>query len=167
MGDPKVLEDLPGWRTISRNYLLVLGTAVPADDNSTKATFSGAAPPSRKRADSVRGTVAKGEGLALGSARASLATAAPCSADRQNAVRVRGIGYDDQAQDFRQRRVETSARQDHGSSAKSTSWAWTPMSMVEVAYQVRNVADYTVVRGTERARLATIASSGLWLPSRR
>lgn len=159
MGDPKVLEDFVTWGVKNypaEHYLLVLWNHGAGWDDANLYegdVFSGATPPVARKSQPIltRGTVAKGaKVLSFGSVRAGLARTrrALFRTTVENAVRLRGIGFDDQAQDFLDnvelKRVLAKIKGKLKRKIDILGMDACLMSMVEVAYQVRDSADYTV-----------------------
>ncbi|MGE5239325.1 MAG: clostripain-related cysteine peptidase [Chloroflexota bacterium] len=159
MGDPKVLEDFVSWGVNNypaEHYLLVLWNHGAGWDDANLYegdVFSGAAPPvSRKRKPVVtRSPVARGaKTLPFTLARAGLSRArrALFRTTVESAVKTRAIAFDDQAQDFLDnvelkkvmKRIKKSIKRPVDILGMDACL----MSMVEVAYQMRDVADYTV-----------------------
>lgn len=159
MGDPKVLEDFVTWGVKNypaEHYLLVLWNHGAGWDDANLYegdVFSGATPPvSRKRQPIItRGAVAKGaKTLSFAPMRAGLARTrrALFRTTVESAVRQRAIAFDDQAQDFLDnaelKRVMAKIKGKLKRKIDILGMDACLMSMLEVAYQVRNMANYTV-----------------------
>lgn len=158
MGDPKVLEDFVTWGVTNypaEHYLLVLWNHGAGWDDANiyqGDVFSGAAPPvSRKSRPIVtRGAAAGARVLPLAQARAGIRRTrrALFSTTVEAAVKQRGIAYDDQAQDFLDnielKRVMTRIKRKLRRKIDILGMDACLMSMAEVAYQLRDVADYSV-----------------------
>jgi hypothetical protein len=158
MGDPKVLEDFVTWGATNYpadHYLLVLWNHGAGWDDANiyqGDVFSGAAPPvSRKKQPVVtRGAAAGAKPIGFAQVRAGLSRTrrALFNTTVQAAVQQRGIGYDDQAKDFLDnielKRVMTRIKKKLARKIDILGMDACLMSMAEVAYQMRDVADYTV-----------------------
>ena len=158
MGDPGVLEDFAAWGIATypaEHYLLVLWNHGAGWDDANLYqgdVFSGAAPPvSRKRQPvATRGAVSAARTIPLGQARAGLSRTrrALFSTTVESAVRQRGIAFDDQAQDFLDnvelKKVLARIKKKIKHKIDIVGMDACLMSMVEVAYQMRDVAEYCV-----------------------
>ncbi len=158
MGDPKVLEDFVTWGFTnypSDHIMLVLWNHGAGWDDANiyqGDVFSGALPPvSRKRRPiATRGAGASVRALPLAQARAGMwrTHRALFSTTVETAIKQRGIAYDDQAQDFLDnielKRVMTRIKRKLRRKIDILGMDACLMSMAEVAYQMRDVADYTV-----------------------
>ncbi|UCD81720.1 MAG: hypothetical protein JSW26_09940, partial [Desulfobacterales bacterium] len=158
MGDPKVLEDFVTWgikNYPADHYLLVLWNHGAGWDDANLYqgdVFSGAAPPvSRKKQPvATREAAAGGRAIGFAQARAGLSRTrrALFSTTVGAAVRQRGIAFDDQAQDFLDnielKKVMTRIKKKLRRKIDILGMDACLMSMVEVAYQMRDVADYSV-----------------------
>ena len=159
MGDPKVLEDFVTWGVTkypAEHYLLVLWNHGAGWDDANLYqgdVFSGATPPvSRKNQPVVsRGAIARdGRTLAFTPMRAGLARTrrALFHTTVRAAVKDRAIAFDDQAQDFLDnielKRVMGKVKNALRRKIDILGMDACLMSMVEVAYQIRDGADYTV-----------------------
>jgi hypothetical protein len=158
MGDPKVLEDFVIWGVTNypaEHYLLVLWNHGAGWDDANLYqgdVFSGAAPPvSRKKQPVVtRGAAAGAKPIAFAQARAGLARTrrALFSTTVEAAIKQRGIAFDDQAQDFLDnielKKVMRRIKKKLTRKIDILGMDACLMSMAEVAYQMRDVADYSV-----------------------
>jgi hypothetical protein len=158
MGDPKVLEDFVTWGATTYpadHYLLVLWNHGAGWDDANLYqgdVFSGAAPPvSRKsRPIATRGGAAGARVLPLAQARAGIRRTrrALFSTTVEAAVKQRGIAFDDQAQDFLDnielKKVMTKIKRKLTRKIDILGMDACLMSMAEVAFQMRDVADYSV-----------------------
>lgn len=157
MGDPKVLEDFISWGVTSypaEHYLLVLWNHGAGWDDANLYqgdVFSGAAPPvSRKKQMITRGATADVRPVPMSQARAGLARThkALFSTTVAAAITDRAIAFDDQAQDFLDnielKKVLTSASKKLNRKIDIVGMDACLMSMAEVAFQMRDVADYSV-----------------------
>ena len=159
MGDPTVLEDFVAWgvkRYPAEHYLLVLWNHGAGWDDANLYqgdVFGGAAPPvSRKRQPIVtRGAVAaEARTLSFTPMRAGLARTrrALFRTTVETAVKERAIAFDDQAQDFLDnrelKRVLAKVKKALTRKIDILGLDACLMSMVEVAYQIRGAAEYTV-----------------------
>uniref|UniRef100_A0A831U611 Peptidase C11 n=1 Tax=Geobacter metallireducens TaxID=28232 RepID=A0A831U611_GEOME len=158
MGDPKVLEDFVTWGATNYpadHYLLVLWNHGSGWDDANLYqgdVFSGAAPPVSRKAEPVatRGATAGARALPLAQARAGIRRTrrALFSTTVQAAVKQRGIAFDDQAQDFLDnielKKVMTAIKKKLTRKIDILGMDACLMSMAEVAYQMRDVADYSV-----------------------
>lgn len=158
MGDPKVLEDFVTWGVTSypaEHYLLVLWNHGAGWDDANLYqgdVFSGAAPPvSRKRQPlATRGAAAEAKPVAFSQARAGLARTrtALFSTTVQAAIKNRGIAYDDQARDFLDnielKKVMGRVKTKLGKKIDILGMDACLMSMMEVAYQMCDMAEYSV-----------------------
>jgi Clostripain family len=159
MGDPKVLEDFVHWGIANYpadHYLLVLWNHGAGWDDANLYqgdVFSGAAPPvaRKKRPVVMRGAVEReAKPLPFAQTRAGLARThrALFRTTVEAAVKERAIAFDDQAQDFLDnielKRVMARIKRGLGRKIDILGMDACLMSMVEVAYQMRDGADYTV-----------------------
>jgi len=158
MGDPKVLEDFVTWGTTNypaNHYLLVLWNHGAGWDDANLYqgdVFSGATPPvSRKKQPiTTRGAATEAEPIAFAQARAGLSRTqrALFCATVGAAVRKRGIAFDDQAQDFLDnielKKVMTKIKKTLKKKIDILGMDACLMSMVEVYYQMRDVAEFSV-----------------------
>jgi hypothetical protein len=158
MGDPRVLEDFVTWGIANYpadHYLLVLWNHGAGWDDANLYqgdVFSGAAPPvSRKKQPLVmRGATVVTRPIAFSQARAGLSRTrrALFSTTVEAAVKQRGIAYDDQAQDFLDnielKKVMARISKQLKRKIDILGMDACLMSMVEVAYQMRDTADYSV-----------------------
>lgn len=159
MGDPKVLEDFVTWGVTNypaAHYLLVLWNHGAGWDDANLYqgdVFSGATPPVSRKKQPVltRGPVTAGaKTLAFAPMRAGLARTRRSlfRTTVETAVRNRAIAFDDQAQDFLDnvelKRVLTKIKGKLKHKLDVLGMDACLMSMVEVAYQVRDTADYMV-----------------------
>jgi hypothetical protein len=159
MGDPKVLEDFVKWGVKSypaKQYLLVLWNHGAGWDDANLYegdVFSGAAPPvSRKNQvlASGRGVTRSLKPLPFTTTRAALSRTkrALFRTSVEKAVKNRAIAFDDQAQDFLDnielKRVMTKIKKSLKRPIDILGMDACLMSMTEVAYQMRAVANYSV-----------------------
>lgn len=158
MGDPMVLEDFVTWGTTNYpadHYLLVLWNHGAGWDDANLYegdVFSGAAPPVSRKAQPVptRGATGDGKALPMAQARAGIRRTrrALFNTTVAAAVKQRGIAFDDQAQDFLDnielKKVMTAIKKKLKKKIDIIGMDACLMSMVEVAYQMRAVADYSV-----------------------
>lgn len=158
MGDPKVLEDFVGWGVTNYpadHYLLVLWNHGAGWDDANLYqgdVFSGAAPPVSRKSQpvSTRRTAAGARPIGFAQARAGLARTrrALFRTTVGAAVKQRGIAFDDQARDFLDnielKKVMTKIKSKLRRKIDILGMDACLMSMLEVAYQIRNVADYSV-----------------------
>lgn len=157
MGDPKVLEDFVTWAVASypaQCYMLVLWNHGAGWDDANLYegdVFSGATPPvARKKQPLPQRGRARGAALPMSQTRAGLSHTrrALFRSTVQKAVSSRGIAFDDQAQDFLDnvelKRVMTGIKKRLGRKLDILAMDACLMSMIEVAYQMRDVAEVTV-----------------------
>lgn len=158
MGDPKVLEDFVTWGVATYpadHYLLVLWNHGAGWDDANLYqgdVFSGAAPPVSRKAEPVatRGAAPGAKALPLAQARAGIRRTrrALFSTTVEAAVKQRAIAFDDQAQDFLDnielKKVMTAIKKKLTRKIDILGMDACLMSMAEVAYQMRDVADYSV-----------------------
>ncbi|WP_306534019.1 clostripain-related cysteine peptidase [Geobacter sp.] len=158
MGDPKVLEDFVTWGATTYpadHYLLVLWNHGAGWDDANLYegdVFSGAAPPVSRKAEPVvtRGAAPGAKAIPLAQARAGIRRTrrALFSTTVQAAVKERGIAFDDQAQDFLDnielKKVMTAIKKKLTRKIDILGMDACLMSMAEVFYQMRDVADYSV-----------------------
>ena len=157
MGDPKVLEDFVTWGVTNYpadHYLLVLWNHGAGWDDANLYqgdVFSGTAPPvSRKSQPVVTRGAAGATALPLAQARAGIRRTrrALFSTTVAAAVKQRGIAYDDQAQDFLDnielKKVMTSIKKKLTRKIDILGMDACLMNMMEVAYQMRDVAEFSV-----------------------
>ena len=159
MGDPKVLEDFVTWGVKNYpadHYLLVLWNHGSGWDDANLYqgdVFTGATPPVSRKSQPMltRGTVAKGaRTLSFAPVRAGLARTrrALFRTTVEAAVKQRAIAFDDQAQDYLDnaelKRVLAKIKKNLKRKIDILGMDACLMSMVEVAYQVRDMADYSV-----------------------
>lgn len=158
MGDPKVLEDFVTWGATNYpadHYLLVLWNHGAGWDDANLYqgdVFSGAAPPVSRKAEpvAIRGATPGARALPLAQARAGIRRTrrALFSTTVEAAVKQRGIAFDDQAQDFLDnielKKVMTKIKKGLKKKIDILGMDACLMSMAEVAYQMRDVADYSV-----------------------
>ena len=158
MGDPKVLEDFVNWGITNypaEHYLLVLWNHGAGWDDANLYqgdVFSGSAPPiSRKQQPVVtRGAASGVKPIAFAQTRAGIARTrrALFSSTVAAAVKQRGIAFDDQAQDFLDnvelKKVMTRIKKKLTRKIDILGMDACLMSMLEVYYQMRDVAEYSV-----------------------
>lgn len=158
MGDPKVLEDFVTWGVTNypaEHYLLVLWNHGAGWDDANLYqgdVFSGSAPPiSRKQqAVATRGPTISAKALPLAQTRAGMARTrrALFSTTVAAAVKQRGIAFDDQAQDFLDnvelKKVMTNIKRKLKRKIDILGMDACLMSMLEVAYQMRDLAEFSV-----------------------
>lgn len=158
MGDPKVLEDFVSWGVKTypaKHYLLVLWNHGAGWDDANLYqgdVFSGATPPVSRKAQPVvtRDPAGGIKPIAFAQARAGLSRTrrALFNTTVAAAVTQRGIAYDDQAQDFLDnielKKVMARITKKIKRKIDILGMDACLMSMAEVAYQMRDVADYTV-----------------------
>jgi len=157
-GDPNVLEDFVTWGVTNYpadHYLLVIWNHGAGWDDANLYqgdVFTGATPPvSRKQQPLVtRGAVPGAKPIAFAQARAGLARTrrALFSTTVKAAVSQRAIAFDDQAQDYLDnielKKVMTRIKKKLSRKIDILGMDACLMSMVEVVYQMRDVADYSV-----------------------
>lgn len=158
MGDPKVLEDFVTWGVTNYpadHYLLVLWNHGAGWDDANLYqgnVFSGTAPPISRKQQPVatRGAAAGVKPIAFAQARAGIARTrrALFSTTVEAAVKQRGIAFDDQAQDFLDnielKKVMTNIKKKLKRKIDILGMDACLMSMVEVSYQMRDVAEFSV-----------------------
>ena len=159
MGDPAVLEDFVAWgikRYPAAHYLLVLWNHGAGWDDANLYegdVFSGAAPPvSRKKQLLATGRSAtrnlKPLQFTLARAGLSRTRRALFRTSVERAVRNRAIAFDDQAQDFLDnvelKRVMMKIKRKLRKPIDILGMDACLMSMMEVAYQMRAAANYSV-----------------------
>ncbi|HSB70470.1 MAG TPA: clostripain-related cysteine peptidase [Candidatus Methylomirabilis sp.] len=159
MGDPKVLEDFVTWGVKNypaEHFLLVLWNHGAGWDDANLYqgdVFSGATPPVSRKSQpiSTRGAVAAGaRTLSFTPMRAGLARTrrALFHTTVRAAVQARAIAFDDQAQDFLDnielKRVLAKVKKGLRRKIDILGMDACLMSMVEIAYQIRDAAEYTV-----------------------
>lgn len=158
MGDPKVLEEFVTWGAANypaAHYLLVLWNHGAGWDDANLYegdVFSGAAPPVARKAQPVatRRAVAGARTLPLAQARAAIRRTrrALFNTTVEAAVTLRGIAFDDQAQDFLDnielKKVMAKIKKKLARKVDILGMDACLMSMAEVAYQMRDVADFSV-----------------------
>jgi len=159
MGDPKVLEDFAAWGAKNypaKHYLLVLWNHGAGWDDANLFegdVFSGALPPvsRKKQLMTARSAVKRGaKALPFTVTRAALSRTrrALFSTSVEASMKTRAIAFDDQAQDFLDnlelKRVMTRIKKSLKRPIDILGLDACLMSMVEVAYQMRDVAGYSV-----------------------
>lgn len=158
MGDPKVLEDFVTWGITNypaEHYLLVLWNHGAGWDDANLYqgdVFSGSAPPVSRKQQTVatRGVTSGTRALPLAQARAGIrrTSRALFSSTVASAVKQRGIAFDDQAQDFLDnielKKVMTSIKRKLKRKIDILGMDACLMSMLEVNYQMRDLADFSV-----------------------
>ena len=157
MGDPAVLDDFVKWaseRYPARRYALVLWNHGAGWDDSNiyeGDVFEGAPPPvSRKHERIAGGRSRSARPLPLHQVRAAVARTrrALFSTTVAQAVGTRGIAFDDDAQDFLDnielKRVLAKISKRLGAKLDILGMDACLMSMIEVSYQVRDSAMFTV-----------------------
>ena len=158
MGDPKVLEDFVTWGVTNypaEHYLLVLWNHGAGWDDANLYqgdVFSGATPPvSRKQQPvAIRGATTEIKPIALAQARAGIrrTSRALFSTTVSAAVKQRGIAFDDQAQDFLDnvelKKVMTNIKKKLKRKIGILGMDACLMSMLEVNYQMRDLAEFSV-----------------------
>ena len=157
-GDPNVLEEFVTWGITNYpadHYLVVLWNHGAGWDDANLFqgdVFSDAAPPvSRKNQPiATRGAVAGAKPIAFGQARAALSRTrrALFATTVASAVRQRAIAFDDQAQDFLDnielKKVMAKIKKKLKRKIDIIGMDACLMNMAEVAYQMRDTADYSV-----------------------
>ncbi|MFA7059549.1 MAG: clostripain-related cysteine peptidase [Pedobacter sp.] len=157
-GDPKALEDFVTWGITNYpadHYLVVLWNHGAGWDDANLYqgdVFSGATPPvSRKNQPiATRGAVAGAKPIAFGQARAAISRTrrALFSSTVEAAVKQRAIAFDDQAQDFLDnielKKVLANIKKKLKRKIDIIGMDACLMSMAEVAYQIRDTADFSV-----------------------
>ena len=158
MGDPKVLEDFVTWATTqypAKRYMLVLWNHGAGWDDANLyqgGVFSGAAPPVSRKHERVKTDtrVVRGPTVPLPQARAAVQRThrALFNTTVAKAVTTRAIAFDDDAQDFLD---NIELKKVLGRIAKRLKRKLDVlgmdaclMSMVEVAYQLRDTATMAV-----------------------
>lgn len=158
MGDPKVLEDFVSWGVTNypaEHYLLVLWNHGAGWDDANLYqgdVFSGSAPPISRKQQPVatRGPTVSARTLPMAQARAGMARTrrALFSTTVAAAVNQRGIAFDDQAQDFLDnvelKKVMTSIKRKLKRKIDILGMDACLMSMLEVSYQMRDLAEFSV-----------------------
>lgn len=158
MGDPKVLEDFVTWGVTNYpadHYLLVLWNHGAGWDDANLFegdVFSGSAPPVSRKQQPVatRGATVSAKTLPLAQARAGISRTrrALFSTTVASAVNQRGIAFDDQAKDFLDnvelKKVMTSIKRKLKRKIDILGMDACLMSMIEVYYQMRNLAEFGV-----------------------
>jgi hypothetical protein len=157
-GDPKVLEEFVTWGVTNYpadHYLLVLWNHGAGWDDANiyeGDVFSDAAPPVSRKSQPVatRGAASAVKTIPLAQARAGIRNThrALFSTTVAAAIKQRGIAYDDQAQDFLDnielKKVMTRIKKSLKHKIDILGMDACLMSMAEVAFQMRDVADYSV-----------------------
>ncbi len=160
MGDPKVLEDFVTWGVSNypaQHYLLVLWNHGAGWDDANLYqgdVFSGTKPPVSRKSQPIvtRGAVSDSDAKVLPQAQARAAirrtSRALFSSTVAAAVKDRGIAFDDQAQDFLDnielKKVLAAIKKKLTHKIDIVGMDACLMSMVEVAYQMRDAADFSV-----------------------
>jgi len=158
MGDPKVLEEFVIWGVTNYpadHYLLVLWNHGAGWDDANLYegdVFSGTTPPVSRKSQPVatRGVAAGIKPIAFAQARAGISRTkrALFSTTVASAVKQRGIAFDDQAQDFLDnielKKVMTSIKKKLKRKIDILGMDACLMSMMEVYYQMRDVAEFSV-----------------------
>jgi len=157
MGDPRVLGDFVTWGISNypaAHYLVVLWNHGAGWDDANiyqGDVFSGAAPPvSRKKQPIATRGAAVGRVVPQAQARAGIRRTrrALFSTTVAAAIKERGIAYDDQAQDFLDnielKKVLANIRKKLKRNIDILGMDACLMSMVEVAYQMRDAVDFSV-----------------------
>ena len=159
MGDPKVLEDFVAWGAKdypAAHYMLVLWNHGAGWDDANiyqGDVFSGAAPPVSRKKQTL--SASRGSTRGLQPVRFAMARAAVTRTRRalfrttvEKAVTNRAIAFDDQAQDFLDnvelKRVMMRITKILKRPIDILGMDACLMSMMEVAYQMRAVANYSV-----------------------
>ena len=157
-GDPNVLEDFVTWGVTNYpadHYLLVLWNHGAGWDDANLFqgdVFSGSAPPVVRKGQVIatRGATAGVKALPLAQVRAGIARTrrALFSSTVAAAVKQRGIAFDDQAQDYLDnvelKKVLTRITKKLARKIDILGMDACLMSMAEVYYQMRDVAEYSV-----------------------
>ena len=157
-GDPNVLEDFVTWGITNYpadHYLVVLWNHGAGWDDANLYqgdVFSGATPPvSRKNQPiATRGAVDGAKPITFGQARAAISRTrrALFSSTVEAAVKQRAIAFDDQAQDFLDnielKKVLANIKKKLKRRIDIIGMDACLMSMAEVAYQIRDTADFSV-----------------------
>jgi Clostripain family len=159
MGDPKVLEDFVVWATTAypaRHYLLVIWNHGAGWDDANLYegdVFSGAAPPVSRKQKTIAtsgGGPTRGRAVPLQQARAAVHRAhrALFRTTVAQVVTTRGIAFDDDAKDFLDnvelKRVLARLAKRLKRKFDILGMDACLMSMAEVSYQLRDVAELTV-----------------------
>ena len=158
MGDPKVLEEFVSWGVSNypaNHYLLVLWNHGAGWDDANLYqgdVFSGAAPPvSRKgRPMASRGAAIETKPISFAQVRAGLTRTrrALFSTTVGTAVKQRAIAFDDQAQDFLDnielKKVMVRIKKKLKQKIDILGMDACLMSMMEVNFQMRDVAQFSV-----------------------
>jgi hypothetical protein len=159
MGDPSILQDFVTWgmqKYPAEHYLLVLWNHGAGWDDANLYegdVFSGATPPVARKKQLLETPRPATRGLkplpfCLARAGLSRTRRALFCTSVGKAVRNRAIAFDDQAQDFLDnvelKRVLTQIKKKLGRPIDILGMDACLMSMVEVAYQMRSVANYSV-----------------------
>jgi hypothetical protein len=158
MGDPKVLEDFVTWGVTNYpadHYLLVLWNHGAGWDDANLFegdVFSGSAPPVSRKQQPVatRGATVSAKTLPLAQARAGISRTrrALFSTTVASAVNQRGIAFDDQAKDFLDnvelKKIMTTIKKKLKRKIDILGMDACLMSMMEVYYQMRDLAEYGV-----------------------
>ena len=156
-GDPKVLREFLSWGVKTypaRHYLVVLWNHGSGwDDSNLYAAhgdaFSGDAPPIAHKGVAI-GVGGEGRAISLAQARSAVRRArrALFSTTVKRMVGSRAIAFDDQAKDFldniEMKAVLRDIRRLIGRKIDILGFDACLMSMLEVSYQVRGAAAYTV-----------------------
>ena len=156
-GDPAVLRDFVAWAATTqpaRHYMLVIWNHGSGWDDSNLYTgdyFSGATPPVIRKGRVLAGPAgpAAGPPVRSGTVRAAIKRARRSLFQTTVASMVasRAIAFDDQAQDFLDnlelKRVLVDIRRGLGRKIDVLGFDACLMSMVEVAYQVRDSVSFT------------------------
>ena len=158
MGDPKVLEDFVTWGVTNYpadHYLLVLWNHGAGWDDANLYqgdVFSGSTPPVSRKSQPVasRGIAAGAKPIAFAQVRAGISRTkrALFSTTVASAVKQRGIAFDDQAQDFLDnvelKKVMLTIKKKLKRKIDILGMDACLMSMMEVYYQMRDVAEFSV-----------------------
>ncbi len=157
-GDPKVLGDFVTWGVTNypaNHYLLVLWNHGAGWDDANLYqgdVFSGATPPVSRKNQPVttRGADAGAKPIAFAQARAGVSRTkrALFRTTVETAVKQRGIAFDDQAQDFLDnvelKKVMTTIKKKLKRKIDILGMDACLMSMLEVYYQMRDIAEFSV-----------------------
>ncbi|MEI6827997.1 MAG: clostripain-related cysteine peptidase [Desulfuromonadales bacterium] len=158
MGDPKVLEEFVTWGVVNYpadHYLLVLWNHGAGWDDANLYqgdVFSGSTPPVSRKSQpvAIRGVTAGARPIAFAQARAGISRTkrALFSTTVATAVKQRGIAFDDQAQDFLDnvelKKVMLAIKKKLKRKIDILGMDACLMSMMEVYYQMRDVAEFSV-----------------------
>ena len=156
MGDPKVLMDFVSWCVSNypaEHYMLVLWNHGAGWDDANLYqgdVFGGAAPPVTRKKKPLASTRGGGRALRSAHVRAGLSRTrrALFSTTVEKAVKTRGIAFDDQAQDFLDnielKRVLLEIKKMLKRKIDILGMDACLMSMLEVAYQIKDSSDYQV-----------------------